>query len=70
MDDTPLYETLFTLSYQLCKEFPAITPYDVDEQTYESVIELYADVRRMQLRETKQNDPNRVIRRPAGDDWF
>lgn len=47
-----------------------MTPYEVDEKPYGNVIELYADVRRMQLREKKQNDPNRVIRRPAGDDWF
>ena len=50
-----------------------MTPYEVDEKPYGNVIELYADVRRMQLREKKEqkkNDPNRVIRRPAGDDWF
>lgn len=31
-------------------------------------------MRSLQLRERKEkkikNDPNRVIRRPAGDDWF
>lgn len=61
---------LFTINYQLCKEFPAFTPYDVDERSFVSVIELYADVRRLQIREKKLNDPNRVIRRPASDNWF
>lgn len=69
----PLFEALFNLSYQLCKEFPALTPYDVDEKAYCKVIELYADIRAMQIRENKEkkkDDPNRIIRRPAGDDWF
>lgn len=70
VDDTPLYQSLFELGYQLCKEFPALTPYEVDRQPYCKVIELYSDIRTMQLREKKKNDPNRVIRRPAGDDWF
>jgi hypothetical protein len=37
------------------------------------VIELYADIRAMQIRENKEkkkNDPNRIIRRPADDSWF
>jgi hypothetical protein len=42
----------------------------VDERSFVSVIELYADVRRLQIREKKLNDPNRVIRRPASDSWF
>lgn len=61
---------MFELNYQLCKEFPALTPYEIDSKPFDKVIELYSDIRTMQLREKKQSDPNRVIRRPAGDDWF
>lgn len=74
MDDTPLFEVLFDINYQLCKEFPAMTPYDIEKRTFHDVIRLYSDVRALQLREAKRGDndsnDNRVIRRPAGDDWF
>jgi len=61
---------IFNINYQLCKEFPALTPYEIDDRTFVEVIDLYADVRALQIREEKLNDPNRVIRRPAGDKWF
>jgi hypothetical protein len=58
----------------LCKEFPALSPYDIEKRTYHDVIRLYADVRAMQIRDAKDNDQQsnttKVIRRRAGDDWF
>ena len=42
----------------------------IDDNRFCEVIKLYSEVRRMQIREAKANDPNRVIMRPAGDDWF
>lgn len=50
-----------------------MTPYDVERKTFHDVMRLYSDLRAMQIRETtKTNDKNdgRVVRRPAGDDWF
>lgn len=47
-----------------------MTPFDVENKAYYKVIELFADLRSMQIREEKKNDPDRVIKRPAGDDWF
>lgn len=65
---------LFLINYQLCKEFPALSPYDVDDKTFHAVIKLYSEVRTMQMNEEglrdRINNPNRVIRKPAGDDWF
>ena len=61
---------LFNINYQLCKEFPAFTPYDLDRKKYHDVIVLYSDVRKLQIRQKKLKDPDRVIRRRAGDDWF
>ena len=64
------------MSYQLCKEFPALTPYDLDKKQFCKVIDLYSDVRRVQIREKKTasltvpEKKEKVIRRPAGDDWF
>lgn len=42
----------------------------VDNERFADIIKIYSDVRRMQIKEQKANDPNRIIRRPAGDDWF
>lgn len=56
--------------HQLCKEYPALSPYDLERKAFHDVIRIYADVRRLQIRQKKLSDPNRVIRKPAGDDWF
>lgn len=42
----------------------------IDETSFYKVLDLFSDTRKMQIREKKLSDPNRVIRRPAGDDWF
>lgn len=42
----------------------------IDDSSYYDVIDLFADTRRMQIHTKKKRDPNRVIRKKAGDDWF
>ncbi len=69
-DDSPLHEVLFSIEYNLCKEFPALSPWEIDERSYHTVIRLYSDTRRIQIRDQELKDPDRVIRRRAGDDWF
>lgn len=66
----PLEEWLFVIEYSLVKEYPALSPFDIDDTSFMKVIDLYSDTRKMQIRVKKESDPNRVIRRPAGDDWF
>lgn len=72
--DEPVHELLFEIEYNLCKEFPAMTPMQVDEMAFHDVIRLYSKVRTYQIREEEIKDiltnPNRVIRRPAGNNWF
>ena len=41
----------------------------VEDIPFCDVINLYVDVIKMKRREKKQNDPNRIIRKPAGDNW-
>lgn len=71
-DPAPFSEQLFQLNYQLCKEFPAFTPLEIDCEKYHKVIMLYANVRKLQLRENKESQKtnSNIIRRPAGDNWF
>jgi hypothetical protein len=61
---------LFQINYQLCREFTGLTPFVVDDRRYADVIKLYAEVIDLHAEVKKQQDPNRVIRRRAGDDWF
>lgn len=74
-DDTPLYEVLFMVNYQICKEFPAFTPFVIEHTSFYDVIRLYIDLRTLQIRENAEtdantNNDNKVIRIPAKDNWF
>jgi hypothetical protein len=67
-----LYQFLFELEYNLCKEYPALTPFEIEDTSFFEIIDLFAETRAMQIRLKEITDPNyeQVIRRPAGDDWF
>jgi len=60
------------MNIQLCKTFPALTPFAVRR---ERAVEVFALVRRINTRPKldehghKLDDMGR-IRRPAGDNWF
>lgn len=65
---------LFELSHSLCKAYPALSPFDVDEKPFGVVISTFGDMITLSNKEAKiekiKNDPNYKIMRPAGDDWF
>lgn len=61
---------MFVINYQLCKEYTALSPYEIDDRAFGEVVDLYIDTRKIQMRKNKLTNPNRVIRRRAGDDWF
>ena len=65
------------LEYNLCKEFPSLTPLSIEKEGFYDIIDLYIDLRSLQIREetethknTKKVDGKRLVRRPAGDSWF
>ena len=66
----PLDQLLFSIEYSLTKEYPALSPFDIEDKSFFKVIDLFADTRRVQIETKKLSDPNRIIRRPAGDGWF
>lgn len=41
----------------------------IDQERYVDIVDLYADIRRSQIREKKLSDPDRVIMKPATN-WF
>lgn len=62
------------MSYGICKEFPALSPFDIETKTFHEVIRLFSRLRTLQIANEKDapvsyNRPGK-IRRPAGDDWF
>lgn len=60
----------FELEHTLCKAYPALSPFTVDREEFGVVIDIFGDLIRLTKREKKRDDPDRIIRRPAGDDWF
>ena len=67
------------MEYQLCKEFPALSPFDVEHKTYHEIVNLYARVRDLQIRQNRKEEKqignmtaggDTIIRVPAGDNWF
>jgi hypothetical protein len=68
------------VEYQICKEFPALSPFEVEKRTFHEIIGLYARLRDMQIRQNRQAEKqirhtgrdggDVVIRRRAGDNWF
>lgn len=73
----PFYENLFEINYILCCEFRALSPFEVENTSYVKIIRLYAKLARLKIREEQEaeqqkqeKDKPKVIRRPAGDDWF
>ena len=68
----PLDETMFLIEHNLCTMYAGLTPFVIECESFHNVIELYADVRRMQIREERQKNRKHVIRRRASDDagWW
>lgn len=65
------------LEYNLCKEFPSLTPLSIEKEGFYDIIDLYIDLRNLQIQQEIENNKNtkkvngkRLVRRPAGDDWF
>lgn len=54
----------------MCKEYPAFTPFMIDDETFHNVIKLFSDVKRANKAIAVKTDPDRPIRKKAGDDWF
>jgi hypothetical protein len=73
----PFHQNLFEICYTLCREFHALSPFEIESEKYTKIIKLYANLARLKIREEQEaeqqeqeKDKPKVIRRPAGDDWF
>lgn len=70
-DDTPVYDLLFELQMNLCERFPAMTPLVLRREKAREVFLLLVRYNRYAKKQKKSDSGGkRVIRKPAGDNWF
>lgn len=54
----------------LCDRFPALTPFSIRKEKMVDVFRLISKYNEYSKKEVKKANQPKVIRRPAGDDWF
>lgn len=69
-DDTPIYDALFEMEMNLSERFPSMTPLTLRKEKAHEVFLLLNRFNRYSRKKEKQENGKRIIRRPAGDDWF
>jgi len=54
----------------VCERFPALSPFDIRRERASEVFRLVRRIKKSNSYREKESTHKRVIRRPAGDDWF
>lgn len=66
-----LYQSLFDLTQNLCKLYPALTPFSVRRERAKEVFLLIKRINTQpKTKDGQKVDSKGRIRRPAGDNWF
>ena len=78
ISDPPIADLLFLVSYHLCKAYPALDPFRIDDLSFIQVAEVFTSTIRArrepsactnnEIRTIRNGEP--AILRPAGDNWF
>lgn len=69
-DNTPIYETMFALQVSICERFTSLNPIMLRREKAREVFLLINRYNRYSIREQRNAKKKKVIRKPAGDDWF
>lgn len=69
-DDTPIYDTLFDMTVNLCEMFPAYTPTAVRRERSREVFLMISRLNNRAERKGEHKDEAKVIRKKAGNNWF
>jgi len=70
-DDTPIYDALFEMQMNLSERFPSMTPLTLRREKAREVFLLLNRFHRYSKKKKKEfKNGQRIIRRPAGDNWF
>ena len=71
MDDgTPIYDSLFEMEMSLSERFTSMTPLTLRREKARDVFLLIVRFNKYSRKQKKQKNGKRIIRKPAGDDWF
>lgn len=62
---------MFELEMTICDRFPAVTPFSIRNEKMINIFKLIVKMNKYAKNVKKANpEKPKVIRRPAGDDWF
>lgn len=70
MDNTPIYDVLFSMQVNLCERFTGLTPLGLRREKARDVFLLINRYNKYSIREQRNAKRKNVIRKQAGDDWF
>lgn len=69
-EDIPIYESLFEMEMSLAERFPSMTPLTLRREKAREVFLLLSRFKLYAKRQNKAKNGARIIRKPAGDNWF
>jgi hypothetical protein len=70
-DNTPIYDVLFEMEMNLCERFTSMTPLTLRREKAREVFLLLNRFNRYHRKKKREmKNGKRIIRRPAGDNWF
>jgi len=61
---------MFSLQVNLCERFTSLTPINLRREKAREVFLLINRYNKYSMREQRNSKKKRVIRKPAGDNWF
>ena len=68
-DNTPVYDILFEMQMNLSERFPALSPLSLRREKAREVFILLSRYNRY-ARKLRRSGGKKIIRKPAGDNWF
>lgn len=69
-DNTPVSEVLFDIIVSMSERFPSLNPLSIRQMRAREVFLFIRRFIAYSKKEKRDKDGNRIIRRPAGDNWF
>ncbi len=58
------------MELNICERFPSLSPFDIRRERASEVFRLVSRIKKSNKHREKESSQKRVIRRPAGDNWF
>ena len=65
-----LYEIFFEMEMSISEKFPNLSPFEVRQKRANEVFLIVNRLNNYLKYQNKESGKKKVIRKPAGDDWF